>query len=202
MASQSDIRLGRFISLVLRHDPSAAGIALDDHGWAVVDDLLAGMNQRGHRIDYATLCRIVAENDKSRYSFSDDGQRIRANQGHSIDVDVELMVAIPPSKLFHGTAERFLDSIKREGLTRQQRQYVHLSTDVDTATKVGKRHGAPVMLRVDSAAMTRDGHTFWLSRNNVWLTDAVPWRYLALVPAQPASETNVAVTGDGPAVLT
>ena len=182
MASQSDVRLGRFISLVLRHDPSAAGITVDGHGWAVVDDLLAGMSQRGHRVDRATLDRIVAENDKSRYSFSDDGLRIRANQGHSIDVDVELVVTVPPAELFHGTAGRFLDSIKHEGLTSQQRRYVHLSADVETAIKVGKRHGAPVVLRVDSAAMARNGHTFWLSENRVWLTSTVPWRYLTLLP--------------------
>ncbi|MDR0416736.1 MAG: RNA 2'-phosphotransferase [Propionibacteriaceae bacterium] len=182
MASQNDIRLGRLISLVLRHDPSAAGITLDEHGWAVVDDLLSGMNRRGHSIDPATLRRIVAENDKARYCLSQDGRRIRANQGHSVDVDVQLAVADPPAELFHGTAERFLDSIKRAGLQPRQRQYIHLSADVDTAIKVGRRHGAPVVLRVDSAAMAHDGHIFRLSQNNVWLTDAVPWRYLTPLP--------------------
>ena len=180
MPSRSDVRLGRFISLVLRHDPSAADITLDEHGWAVVDELIAGMNQRGHNIDPTVLRRIVAENDKARYSFSEDGLRIRANQGHSIDVDVELVATVPPPELFHGTAERLLGAIKREGLTSQQRQYVHLSADVDTAVTVGRRHGTPIVLRVDSAKMSEEGHTFWLSRNNVWLTETVPWRYLTL----------------------
>ena len=180
MASRNDVRLGRFISLILRHDPSAAGVTLDEHGWAMVDELIAGMNQRGHHIDHTTLRRIVAENDKSRYSFSDDGLRIRANQGHSIDVNVELVATDPPPQLFHGTAARFLDSIKREGLTSQQRQHVHLAADFDTAVTVGRRHGTPVVLRVDSATMSQEGHTFWLSQNNVWLTEAVPWRYLTV----------------------
>ena len=176
--SKGDVRLGRFISLVLRHDPSAAGITLDGHGWAVVDDLITGMNQHGRTIDEKTLRRIVAENNKTRYSFSDDGLRIRANQGHSIDVDVELVAADPPPVLYHGTALRFLDSIKASGISRQQRQYVHLSPDLATAVQVGKRHGAPVVLRIDSAAMVRDECTFFLSNNGVWLTESVPWRYV------------------------
>ena len=177
-----DARLGRFISLVLRHDPSAAGVVLDEHGWVDVSALLTGMNARGHRIDMATLERIVASNNKHRYSFDGDHKRIRANQGHSVPVDVELTPVTPPSVLYHGTAERFLGSIKEQGITRQARQHVHLSADVSTAMAVGKRHGRPIVLRVDAAAMARDGRQFWLSENGVWLCAEVPREYVSVEP--------------------
>lgn len=176
--SKNDIKLGRFLSLVLRHDPAAAGITLDANGWADVEQLLAGVNRSGRRIDRTTLERIVAENSKNRYSFSPDGTKIRANQGHSVAVDVEFTSATPPDILYHGTASRFLGSIMAEGLRSQSRQHVHLSADHDTAINVGSRHGIPVVLQVDAAAMTRDGHTFWLSENGVWLCSAVPRKYL------------------------
>lgn len=176
--SKNDVKLGRFLSLVLRHDPSAAGITLDENGWVEVDALLAGVKRTGRHIDRQTLERIVRENNKKRYSLSEDGTKIRANQGHSVEVDVELKPQSPPDILYHGTATRFVESILREGLTRQNRQHVHLSAEQGTAVNVGGRHGKPVVLRVDAAAMARDGHTFWLSENGVWLCEAVPPRYL------------------------
>lgn len=179
--SKNDIKLGRFLSLVLRHDPSAAGITLDENGWAEVDALLAGVKRTGRHIDRNTLERIVRENNKKRYSLSEDGTKIRANQGHSVEVDVELMPQTPPDILYHGTATRFLDSILREGLTRQNRQHVHLSAELKTAVNVGGRHGKPVVLRVDAATMAQGGYTFWLSENGVWLCEMVPPKYLTVM---------------------
>lgn len=175
--SNSDVKLGRFLSLVLRHNPGAAGITLDEHGWADVNELLAGVNRAGRKIDMDTLERIVRENNKRRYSFNGDHTRIRANQGHSISVDVELKEAEPPRYLYHGTASRFLPAIQREGIRRMSRQYVHLSGEFETAVAVGKRHGNPVVITIDAAAMRRDGITFYRSENGVWLCEHVEPKY-------------------------
>lgn len=175
--SNSDVKLGRFLSLVLRHDPAAAGISLDEHGWADVKELLAGVNRTGRKIDMDTLERIVRENSKQRYSFNEDHSKIRANQGHSVSVDVELKETQPPQYLYHGTASRFLPSIQREGIRKMSRQYVHLSGDFETAMAVGKRHGSPVVITIDAAAMGRDGVTFYRSENGVWLCEHVEPKY-------------------------
>ena len=176
--SNNDIKLGRFLSLVLRHSPSAAFLRLDENGYADVELLLLGCRRAGHSIDRETLERIVSENDKQRYCFNTDHTKIRANQGHSVSVNLELKAAIPPARLYHGTATRFLGSIRREGITRQSRQHVHLSADRETAATVGSRHGVPAILPIDTAAMVQDGYQFWLSENGVWLCLAVPWRYI------------------------
>lgn len=179
MARKSrDESLGRFLSLVLRHDPGAAGITLDPYGWAGVDELLAGCARAGKPLSREDLERIVRENDKQRYRFDETGRKIRANQGHSVPVELELREAVPPDRLYHGTASRFLGSIQKQGITRQSRQQVHLSADPETARKVGARHGAPVVLPIDAAGMVRDGRRFWLSENGVWLCEEVPWRYV------------------------
>ncbi len=175
--SNSDVKLGRFLSLVLRHDPAAAGISLDEHGWADVKELLAGVNRTGRKIDMDTLERIVRENSKQRYSFNEDHSKIRANQGHSVSVDVELKETQPPQYLYHGTASRFLPSIQREGIRKMSRQYVHLSGDFETAMAVGKRHGSPVVITIDAAAMAEDGVTFYRSENGVWLCEHVEPKY-------------------------
>lgn len=175
--SNSDVKLGRFLSLVLRHDPAAAGISLDEHGWADVKELLAGVNRTGRKIDMDTLERIVRENSKQRYSFNEDHSKIRANQGHSVSVDVELKETQPPQYLYHGTASRFLPSIQREGIRKMSRQYVHLSGDFETAMAVGKRHGSPVVITIDAAAMAGDGVTFYRSENGVWLCEHVEPKY-------------------------
>jgi putative RNA 2'-phosphotransferase len=173
----SDIGTSRFIALILRHKPEVIGISLDEHGWASVPELIAGVSRTRH-LDMAILERIVAEDEKQRYAFNSDKTLIRANQGHSVPVDVELEEVVPPEILYHGTGEKFVSSIDEKGLTSQSRLYVHLSRDVKTATKVGGRHGRPVVYEVTSGKMHGDGFKFFLSVNNVWLTKVVPREYL------------------------
>lgn len=170
--------LSKFISLILRHKPEAAGITLDEHGWADVQDLIEGIRKTGRSVDLDILEEIVRTDEKGRYSFSTDKALIRANQGHSIPVDVELKEKQPPQYLYHGTAEQFLDSIMAEGLKPMSRLYVHLSKDEETAVKVGKRHGKPVVLKVRAEEMWRNGHRFYLSANGVWLVKMVPVGYI------------------------
>ncbi len=172
-----------FLSLVLRHNPEAAGIRIDGHGWADVSELIEGVNQTGRRINQEILEEIVRTDEKGRYSFNEDKTKIRANQGHSISVDVELKKTAPPQVLYHGTATRFLGSIleKKEGLKPAGRLYVHLSKDYPTAVNVGARHGIPAVLEVESGQMEKDGYSFYLSENGVWLTKKVPCQYLKKV---------------------
>ena len=171
-------RLSKFLSLVLRHAPERAGVVLDAAGWAEVDALIAGARRAGVALDRARLERVVRDNDKQRFAFSPDGRRIRASQGHSVAVDLGLTPEAPPETLYHGTAARHLDAIRREGLRPGRRTHVHLSADAATAASVGRRHGRPVVLGVAAGAMHRAGHAFVRSANGVWLTDAVPPEYL------------------------
>lgn len=173
-------RISTFISLVLRHNPKAAGIRLDDNGWAGVEDLLLGVSKNYALLTMETLEVIVAMDTKQRYTFNEDKTKIRANQGHSIKVDVELVETAPPAILYHGTAEKSLDSIMKTGLSGRTRQYVHLSDNKGTALAVGTRHGAPVILEVDAKKMAKDGHPFFLSKNGVWLCRFVPVEYLKI----------------------
>lgn len=172
--------ISKLIARVLRHKPDALGLTLDEHGWCDAEALVARINEM-QPFGIADLQKIVAEDGKQRYSFSEDGTRIRANQGHSIPVDVELPEATPPAVLYHGTATRFVESIRSSGLQPRSRLYVHLSADVGTAEIVGKRHGKPAIFTVDAAQMAADGCTFYLSKNGVWLTKAVPPEYLTLM---------------------
>ena len=174
----------KFISLILRHRPQVIGITLDEHGWADVQELIDGINRvEGHFLDRDTLEVIVRMDEKQRYSFNEDHTLIRANQGHSIPVDVELEETAPPDVLWHGTGEKYVLSIDTQGLLPKSRLYVHLSSDMETARKVGSRHGRPVIYEIDCRKMTRDGYRFFLSANHVWLTKAVPARYLHKVEA-------------------
>ena len=169
----------KFISLILRHKPETIGISLDEHGWADVRSLTEGINASGnHHLDADLLEEIVRTDEKQRYSFNDDHTLIRANQGHSIPVDVELEEKTPPAVLYHGTGEKYTASIDSTGLIPKNRLYVHLSSDVETAKKVGSRHGKPGIYIVDCAAMAADGYKFYLSANNVWLTKEVPVKFL------------------------
>ena len=171
----------RFISLILRHKPQVIGITLDEHGWADVKELIDGVNRsEGYYLDQELLEEIVRTDEKQRYSFNEDHSLIRANQGHSIPVDVELEKRTPPDILWHGTGEKYVASIKEGGLLPKTRLYVHLSSDMETAKKVGSRHGKPVVFRVDCRKMVQDGYAFFLSANNVWLTKEVPATYMTM----------------------
>lgn len=167
----------KYIALILRHKPEIVGITLDEHGWAKVDELLKGIN-RTQPLTMEELEEIVRTDDKQRYSFNEDRTLIRANQGHSIPVDVELEELVPPEVLYHGTGAKYAASIDRQGLIPKSRLYVHLSADRETAVKVGKRHGSPVVYEVAAGLMHRDGHSFYRSVNGVWLTGNVPPGYL------------------------
>lgn len=170
-------RISKFLSMILRHHPETIGIQLDEHGWADVEALIKGI-QKTRPFDRYMLEEIVRTDNKQRYSFSEDKTRIRANQGHSVSVDVELSVVEPPEILYHGTGKKFVESIDRTGLLPKGRLYVHLSADTDTAVQVGKRHGQPVVYRVFGKRMREDGFVFYRSVNGVWLTKEVPVKYL------------------------
>lgn len=169
--------LSKYMSLILRHKPETIGISLDEHGWADVDELVEGIAKK-KRFNRDILEEIVRTDNKQRYSFNESKTLIRANQGHSIPVDVELDEVVPPKFLWHGTAEQSVSSINKQGLLSMGRLYVHLSKDEGTALKVGSRHGKPVIYRVKSGKMAKDGHVFYLSKNGVWLTKKVPVEYL------------------------
>ena len=174
-------KISRFLSLILRHKPEAINIQLDEHGWANVKDLIEGVSE-SYDFNMSILEEIVRTDEKQRYSFNEDKTLIRANQGHSIPVDVELKEAIPPEFLWHGTAKKYVDSINATGLIPKSRLYVHLSKDIETAITVGKRHGKVVIYQVASKQMYDNGYKFYLSKNGVWLTKNVPDIYLHQVP--------------------
>lgn len=176
----SDKNTSKYISLILRHKPEAIGITLDEHGWADVNELIRGVSKT-HELNREILERIVAEDEKQRYAFSEDGRKIRANQGHSIPVDVELEEVVPPDVLYHGTGIKYKDSIDAQGLIPKSRLYVHLSGDLETARKVGQRHGKPVIYRVFASKMHEDGYRFYRSVNGVWLTKEVPKEYVKIL---------------------
>ena len=174
-----DNRTAHLVTRVLRHRPKLAGVSLDEHGWVDVNELLNGMN-KSVSITRAELENIVATDNKNRFSFSEDGTRIRANQGHSVDVDVELEQLPPPEILYHGTAEKSVASIQKQGLLPMGRLFVHLSADTETACTVGARHGRPRIFLLDARRMAEDGFEFFRSVNGVWLTWRVPPEYLTL----------------------
>ena len=176
--SKQIVEISKFLSFVLRHKPRAIGITLDNEGWVPVDELLAAATHHGRPISRQELSEVVAINDKKRFSFSPDGLRIRANQGHSVTIDLGLVPVEPPELLYHGTVERFLDSIRARGLIRGKRHHVHLSANRETAASVGQRRGGPVVLVVEAGCMHREGHHFYQSENGVWLTESVPPAYL------------------------
>ena len=172
------VKVSKYLSMVLRHQPGAVGITLDEGGWVDVGELLAAAAGAGRRFSRAELDHVVATNNKKRFALSEDGRRIRASQGHSVDVDLGLDSIEPPAVLYHGTATTTLPVVLREGLKPMSRQDVYLSADLETALRVGSRHGRPVVLVVDAAALSCDGHAFRLSANGVWLTDRVPPTHL------------------------
>lgn len=178
---ENDItNISKFLSLVLRHQPQVIGITLDEQGWVSVDELLKQANTHGHNISFELLNNVVETNTKKRFAFDESKQKIRASQGHSVDVDLGYQAQMPPEVLYHGTGEKSVTSIKQTGLEKRSRQHVHLSKDIETAIQVGGRHGKPAVFKVLAAQMHKNGHVFYLSENKVWLTDAVPAEYLIL----------------------
>lgn len=170
--------VSKFLSLVLRHSPETIGLKLDENGWADVEELIAKCSKNGNSLNAELLDYVVENNDKKRFAFNEDKTKIRASQGHSISVELNMKEAEPSEFLYHGTVGKFMESIKLEGLQKMSRQHVHLSKDKETAIKVGSRRGAPQILTVRSGAMYRDGFKFYLSENNVWLTAEVPAKYI------------------------
>jgi len=170
----------KFLSLVLRHQPQLIGIDLDEQGWVNVNELLKQANAHGRNLDLELLNHVVETNSKKRFAFDESGQKIRASQGHSIDVELGYEAQIPPDILYHGTGEKSVAGIQQSGLLKRSRQHVHLSGDIETAIQVGSRHGKPAILKVFSGEMYKEGYAFYLSENKVWLTDLVPARFLKL----------------------
>jgi putative RNA 2'-phosphotransferase len=174
MAASRTVRVSKFLALVLRHAPERIGLSLDPAGWVGVDELLAAASRSGFAVTRAEVDAAVAEPTKRRYAYSEDGLRIRAVQGHSVEVELGYESSAPPAVLFHGTHPGALAAILREGLRPMKRHHVHLSGDVETARAVGARRGAPVVFRVDAGGLAADGSEFFRATNGVWLTDAVP----------------------------
>ena len=178
-------KTSKFLSFVLRHDPQAIGLTLDSEGWADLETLIAAATKHGHTLDRTLIFQVVSTCEKKRFSLSSDGISIRAAQGHSTSsVAIEFAEKLPPHVLYHGTAQRFMESILKEGLKPGARQYVHLSEDMGTATSVGSRYGSPVVLAVAAQAMHAQGLKFFQAENGVWLTPSVPVEFIT-VPAAP-----------------
>jgi putative RNA 2'-phosphotransferase len=173
------VRDSKFLSSVLRHNPGKIGVELDPAGWVEVEVLLAAARRAGRRIGRERLDRVVEHNNKKRFEYDASGTRIRASQGHSVPVDLGYEPLVPPETLFHGTATSSLDSIFREGIKPGRRHHVHLSADLETATRVGARHGKPAVLLVAAGRMHGDGREFLRSTNGVWLTEHVAPAYLS-----------------------
>jgi putative RNA 2'-phosphotransferase len=178
MTEKELIRTSKFLSLVLRHEPERVGLTLDTAGWVGVAELLEAVNRHGVSLTVDQLKHIVATSDKKRFAFSEDAARIRASQGHSIEVDLQYAPQVPPELLYHGTATRFLDSIREKGLQKMGRHHVHLSAETKVTVQVGARHGKPALLAIHAGEMHRAGHVFYRSANGVWLVDHVPSQFI------------------------
>lgn len=178
MTKQEEIKTSKFLSLVLRHQPETIGITLDEQGWVATEELIDKCNRKGTKLDFEKLQTIVKNCEKQRFAFNEDLSRIRANQGHSVQMSLGYTPQQPPATLYHGTASRNLESIRQKGLEKGNRHEVHLSIKHETAIQVGERHGKPVVLTIQSEKMHRNGILFYLSDNGVWLTDHVPPQYI------------------------
>lgn len=175
MSNTNITQISKYLSLILRHQPQSIGLVLDPHGWANVDELL---NKSKLKFSFQQLIEAVENNDKQRFILNTDQTKIRANQGHSIKIDLDLKPQTPPNILYHGTVDKYLDNIRLEGLKKMSRNHVHLSKDVETAQKVGSRRGSAIILKIDAATMNSDGILFYYSENGVWLTYNVPTKYI------------------------
>ena len=180
MNNKDLVKISKFLSLVLRHKPESIGLKLDENGWAFVDDLLVRSKERFRNLNKDVLFEVVEKNNKKRFALNDDNTKIRASQGHSVNIDLSLKPIEPPNYLFHGTSTKNWELIKNIGLKKQNRQFVHLSKDKQTAINVGRRHGTPVVLKIMAKEMYNDGFKFYLSENLVWLTDSVPIKFISI----------------------
>lgn len=171
-------KISKFLSYVLRHNPAEIGIKLDEHGWINIDELIDKSNRNGQKITRELLGKVVETNDKQRFAISEDGLSIRANQGHSLKIDLDLLPETPPPVLLHGTAERWLAAIKVDGLKKMSRHHVHLTENHEVARAVGRRYGKLILLEIDSTKMSENGFTFFKTANGVWLVESVPVKYL------------------------
>jgi putative RNA 2'-phosphotransferase len=185
MDPKHTVRISKFLSKHLRHDPGGLGLELEEGGWVLVDDLVRGCARNRFPVTLEELLEVVASSDKQRFSFDETGARIRANQGHSVEVDLALDPVTPPDVLYHGTGHTTAEAVQREGLRKMRRHHVHLSADVETATRVGARHGRPVIFAVDARAMVEAGIPFFCSANGVWLVDEVPPTHLRRLDPKP-----------------
>lgn len=181
ISQKENEQLSKLLSYLLRHNPASIGLEPDEKGWVPVNDLLLKLKQNNHSISIDTLKHIVATNNKKRFAFNENGSMIRASQGHSIEVDLNYQPQVPPSSLYHGTTINNLEKILKEGLFKMSRHHVHMSADKGTAVQVGSRHGKPVVLIIDTYKMHKEGYTFFLSENGVWLTDHVPVSYISIL---------------------
>ncbi|MCE3075121.1 RNA 2'-phosphotransferase [Chryseobacterium gwangjuense] len=180
MNEQKKKKISKFLSYVLRHHPELIGLTLDEQGWTSVDEIITKSKRDSYQgFTFEELNEVVETNDKKRFIFNEDKTKIRANQGHSIDIDLALKPQQPPEFLYHGTAQNNVVSILEKGIEKRSRQHVHLSLDKETATKVGMRHGKPIILTIRTGKMYEDGIVFYLSENNVWLTDFIEAQYIS-----------------------
>jgi putative RNA 2'-phosphotransferase len=189
MTDKERTRISKFLSLILRHEPERVGLKLDSAGWVQIDDLVGAVNHHGLRLTLEQLEEVVRTNEKQRFAFSEDGKRIRASQGHSVEVELQYAQQVPAELLYHGTATRFLDSIREKGLQKMQRHHVHLSAETAVTTQVGARHGKPALLFIHAGEMHRVGHVFYRSTNGVWLVDHVPPQFIEFPRANPPGRT-------------
>lgn len=178
ISEKQQTHISKFLSLILRHKPETIGIQLDQNGWIDIYELIEKSNKHGIQFDRETLNHIVGTNSKKRFAFNDKFDKIRASQGHSVEIELGYKNQKPPEILFHGTSEKSVQPILEKGLKRQNRQHVHLSSDIETAIKVGQRHGKPIVFKVLAEQMYKDNFQFFISENGVWLTDNVPTKYL------------------------
>lgn len=181
MNEKSLVKISKYLSKHLRHQPERLGLILEDGGWVKIQDLLKACARNNFPVSLEELREVVEKNDKRRFSFDASGEKIRANQGHSVEIDLQLKSQIPLAKLFHGTAARNVPMILEHGLLKMARHHVHLSADIETARKVGARHGKPVIFEIDTATMTAAGFEFFVSENGVWLVDEVPPKFLKIL---------------------
>ncbi len=172
---ENEKRISKFMSYVLRHNPQSINIKIDNNGWVLVDELI---KKSKYKVNLDIIKYVVENNDKKRFAFNEDFTKIRANQGHSLKIDLEYLPVKPPDFLYHGTADKFFTSIQKKGLLKRNRHHVHLSTEKETAYNVGKRHGKPIVLKILSQKMYEKGFQFFISENGVWLTNHVPYDYI------------------------